>query len=57
MNETSNQIKVGEQYTMELMDITHSGEGVGRLDNMIVFVEGGLPGHVVEVEITNVKKT
>lgn len=57
MNETSNQIKVGETYTMELMDITHSGEGVGRLENMIVFVEGGLPGDVVEVEIKNVKKT
>ncbi|MBI4856458.1 MAG: 23S rRNA (uracil(1939)-C(5))-methyltransferase RlmD [Acetobacterium woodii] len=57
MNETSNQIKVGEKYTMELMDITHSGEGVGRLENMIVFVEGGLPGDVVEVEIKNVKKT
>ena len=57
MNETSNQIKVGDQYSMELMDITHSGEGVGRLENMIVFVEGGLPGDVVEVEITNVKKT
>lgn len=57
MNETSNQIKVGEKYTMKLMDITHSGEGVGRLENMIVFVEGGLPGDVVEVEIKNVKKT
>jgi len=57
MNETNNQIKVGEKYTMEIMDITHSGEGVGRLDNMIVFVEGGLPGDVLEVEIKNVKKT
>ncbi len=57
MNETSNQLEVGQKYTMELIDITHSGEGVGRLDNMIVFVDGGLPGDVVEVEIKNVKKT
>lgn len=57
MNESNKQIKVGEKYTMELMDITHTGEGLGRLENMIVFVEGGLPGDVVEVEIKNVKKT
>ncbi|WP_286946557.1 23S rRNA (uracil(1939)-C(5))-methyltransferase RlmD [Acetobacterium sp. UBA5834] len=57
MNETSNPLQVGQQYTMELIDITHSGEGVGRLDNMIVFIDGGLPGDVVEVEIKNVKKT
>lgn len=57
MNETNKQIAVGEKYTMELIDITHSGEGLGRIENMIVFVEGGLPGDVVEVEIKNVKKT
>lgn len=57
MNEIKNLITIGEKYTMELIDITHSGEGVGRIENMIVFVEGGLPGDIVEVEIKNVKKT
>ena len=51
MNENIKQITQGEKYTLKLMDITHSGEGLGRIDNMIVFVEGGLPGDVVEVEI------
>jgi 23S rRNA (uracil1939-C5)-methyltransferase len=50
-------IAVGEKVTMELFDITHSGEGLGREKDMIVFVEGGLPGDEVEVEIKNVKKT
>ncbi|AFA48665.1 23S rRNA (uracil(1939)-C(5))-methyltransferase RlmD [Acetobacterium woodii] len=57
MNENTNQIKIGEKYTIDLIDITHSGEGVGRLNNMIVFVDGGIPGDVVEIEIINVKKT
>ncbi|MBC3798292.1 23S rRNA (uracil(1939)-C(5))-methyltransferase RlmD [Acetobacterium tundrae] len=57
MNENIKSIAVGEKYTMEIVDITHSGEGLGRLENMIVFVEGALPGDVVEVEIKTVKKT
>ena len=57
MNENNKPIIVGEKYTVEIMDITHSGEGVGRLENMIVFVEGTLPGDVAEVEIKTVKKT
>jgi len=57
MNENTKQLTVGEKYTLELIDITHSGEGLGRIENMIVFVDGGLPGDVVEVEIKNVKKT
>ncbi|MEG0377419.1 MAG: 23S rRNA (uracil(1939)-C(5))-methyltransferase RlmD [Eubacterium sp.] len=50
-------MKIKDQFEMELMDITHSGEGIGREDNMIVFVDGGVPGDKVEVEITTLKKT
>lgn len=57
MKETNELLKVGEKYTLELMDITHTGEGVGRINNMIVFVEGVLPGDVAEIQIKNVKKT
>ncbi|WP_195539124.1 23S rRNA (uracil(1939)-C(5))-methyltransferase RlmD [Eubacterium maltosivorans] len=50
-------MKIKEKITMVLEDITHSGEGVGRIDNMIVFVDGGVPGDTVEIEITAIKKT
>jgi len=50
-------LKIKEKITMVLEDITHSGEGVGRIDNMIVFVDGGVPGDTVEIEITAIKKT
>jgi len=57
MNENTKILVNGEKHTMKLIDITHSGEGLGRIENMIVFVEGGLPGDTVEIEIKNVKKT
>jgi len=57
MNENSKPLTIGETHTLEIIDITHSGEGVGRLENMIVFVDNTIPGDVVEIEITTVKKT
>ena len=50
-------MKIKERITIVLEDITHSGEGVGRVDNMIVFVDGGVPGDTVEIELTAIKKT
>ena len=40
----------------EIIDFTHEGKGVLKVDNFIVFVDGGLIGDKVEVEITKVKK-
>ncbi|MCB1118525.1 MAG: 23S rRNA (uracil(1939)-C(5))-methyltransferase RlmD [Chlamydiia bacterium] len=34
-----------------------SGEGVGSLDGLKVFVDGALPGEVVKIELTTQKKT
>lgn len=50
-------MKIKDRIITPLEDITHSGEGVARIDNMIVFVDGGVPGDTVEIEITAVKKT
>ena len=47
-------MKIKERITIVLEDITHSGEGVGRVDNMIVFVDGGVPGDTVEIEIPGI---
>ena len=37
---------------VELSDLAHGGEAVGRLDGKAVFVAGGIPGERVRVEIT-----
>jgi 23S rRNA (uracil1939-C5)-methyltransferase len=37
---------------VELSDLAHGGEAVGRLEGKAVFVAGGIPGERVRVEIT-----
>lgn len=42
---------------MTLTNLASGGEAVGRVDGLVVFVEGGAPGDEVEVEIVEVRKT
>ncbi|SDL09908.1 23S rRNA (uracil(1939)-C(5))-methyltransferase RlmD [Natronincola ferrireducens] len=43
-------------YPIEIEDIGHSGEGIGRIEGFTVFVEGGIPGDQVRVKIKSLKK-
>ena len=52
-----NILGIGSVHQAKLIDLTHTGEGVARIDNMIVFVDGGLPGDVAEIKISQLKKT
>jgi 23S rRNA (uracil1939-C5)-methyltransferase len=47
----------GAKVTLTIADIAFGGEGVGRLDDFVVFVPFVVVGETVEVEITEVKKS
>jgi tRNA/tmRNA/rRNA uracil-C5-methylase (TrmA/RlmC/RlmD family) len=47
----------GQTLTLEVSKIVHGGFGLGRVDGQVVFVPGSAPGEVVEVIITDVKKS
>ncbi|MCG8402094.1 MAG: 23S rRNA (uracil(1939)-C(5))-methyltransferase RlmD [Firmicutes bacterium] len=47
---------VGET-AIEITGINHQGEGVGRLDGLVVFVPGTVPGERVLVELTEVRRS
>jgi tRNA/tmRNA/rRNA uracil-C5-methylase (TrmA/RlmC/RlmD family) len=49
-------LKIGDKLTLTIHDIAFGGEGVGRIDDFVVFVPFVLLGEVVEAEITEVKK-
>lgn len=49
-------MKKNEQYIMEITGTGSSGEGVGRIDNMAVFVQGVLLGETVKVHIVKALK-
>lgn len=43
-------------YETEIFDISTSGEGIGRVEGIVVFVPGLVPGDKATVEITDIKK-
>jgi len=46
----------GQQYPLRIDDLAFGGEGVGRLDDLVVFVPFVIPGEEVLVELTEIKK-
>jgi tRNA/tmRNA/rRNA uracil-C5-methylase (TrmA/RlmC/RlmD family) len=49
-------LKTGDPITLTIHDIAFGGEGVGRIDDFVVFVPFVLVGETVAAEITEVKK-
>ena len=50
-------VKKGSIYDIDIVGLGHSGEGVGRYQDFTVFVPQALPGELVAVEISDVKKS
>ncbi len=49
-------LKLGDKITLTIHDLAFGGEGVGRVDEFVVFVPFVITGETVEAEITEVKK-
>ncbi|WFA09188.1 23S rRNA (uracil(1939)-C(5))-methyltransferase RlmD [Tissierella sp. Yu-01] len=49
-------LNVGDILTGEIIDFTHEGNGVIKIDNFAIFVPNGLIGDKVEIKITELKK-
>ncbi len=49
-------LKIGDQITLTIHDIAFGGEGVGRIDEFVVFIPFVITGETVLAEITEVKK-
>ncbi|HVU28153.1 MAG TPA: class I SAM-dependent RNA methyltransferase [Verrucomicrobiae bacterium] len=49
-------LKSGDKISLMIHDVAFGGDGVGRIDDFVVFAPFVLTGEIVEVEITEVKK-
>lgn len=49
-------LKIGDKIKLTIHDIAFGGEGVGRIDDFVVFVPFVITGETVEAEVTEVKK-
>ncbi len=50
------ELQIGSIYEGKIVDFTHEGNGVLKLDTRVVFVDGGLIGDLVRVRIREIKK-
>jgi len=49
-------VKEGELVEVEIIDISHMGLGIAKIENLAIFVEGGLPGDKGIIKISELKK-
>jgi tRNA/tmRNA/rRNA uracil-C5-methylase (TrmA/RlmC/RlmD family) len=49
-------LQLKDRLTIKIESIAFGGEGVGRIDNFVVFVPFAAPGDELEIEITQLKK-
>lgn len=45
-----------EEVTVDIIGLTHDGEGVGRADGFTLFIQGALPGERVRAKVMKTKK-
>ena len=50
-------LRKGDRLELTITTLAFGGQGIGRLDNFVVFVNGAVPGDVAEVAITRVKRS
>lgn len=48
-------IKVGEEYDVEIKEMGSKGDGIARVNNFVVFVNGAKLGEKVHIKITDVR--
>jgi tRNA/tmRNA/rRNA uracil-C5-methylase (TrmA/RlmC/RlmD family) len=49
-------LKIGDKLVLSISDVAFGGEGVGRVEDFVVFIPFVIDGEEVEVEITSVKQ-
>ena len=49
-------LKKNEIVDVEIVDLTHEGAGVAKVDGLVFFVENALPGEVVRMRVLKVNK-
>ncbi len=50
-------VKKNEYYTVDIVGMNHEGQGVARIDNFVIFVDGAIEGEKVEIKIIKVSKS
>ncbi len=50
-------VQKNDEHVVEIVDLTHEGSGVARIDGYTVFIPGALPTEQVKIKITKTTKS
>ncbi|RQD75497.1 MAG: TRAM domain-containing protein, partial [Candidatus Syntrophonatronum acetioxidans] len=50
-------LEKGQEVRLSIEDFNHRGEGVGRVNDYVVFIPGSVPGDEIIAKITSTKKS
>lgn len=53
--DTPQPVKIGEEYDVEIKETGSKGDGIARVNNFVVFVNGAKLGENIRIKITEVK--
>lgn len=45
-----------KEFNVEIIDVDNKGNGIAKIDNIVVFIKGALKNEIVKIKINNVKK-
>ena len=54
---TRKALHIGEIYRVEIEKVAHGGHFIARHEGAVIFLRHGIPGEIVDVEITSVEKS
>ncbi|UCC58176.1 MAG: TRAM domain-containing protein [Candidatus Bathyarchaeum sp.] len=49
-------VEIGKEYDVEIQETSRRGEGIARIEGLVVFVPSTKPGDKVRIKVTNISR-
>ena len=49
-------VEIGKEYNVEIQETSRRGEGITRIEGLVIFVPKTKPGDKVRIKITNISR-
>ena len=49
-------VEIGKEYDVEIQETSRRGEGITRIEGLVIFVPKTKPGDKVRIKITNISR-
>jgi len=49
-------VEIGKEYDVEIQETSRRGEGITRIEGLVIFVPKASPGDKVRIKITNISR-